>query len=162
MICNKFLVPFYNIASPGFEPGSREPESRILDRYTTGLFYLRKIFIVFRFYGQMAIGVIVFIIVAVIILIWVLVEMKRFRHKFFAWFLIALIILGYISFTFVMTDKDINLNTVSGVLTAGKIYFSWLGSIFGNFKTMTTNAIKMDWSANKTEKVDIDKSLNGE
>jgi hypothetical protein len=103
----------------------------------------------------MAIGVTLIIVLVAIALIWILVEMKRFRHKFFAWFLIALIILGYFSFTFVMKDKDVDLKTSSGLLTAGKIYFSWLGSIFGNVKTMTTNAIKMDWGANKTQTAEI-------
>ena len=54
---SEYLVPFkikpyvrgtrmfqVRIAPPGFEPGSREPESRILDRCTTGLeYYNRKL-----------------------------------------------------------------------------------------------------------------------
>ncbi len=43
-----------------------------------------------------------------------------------------------------MRGKDVNLKTVPGVIDAGKLYLSWLGSIFGNFKTITSNAIKMD------------------
>ena len=107
----------------------------------------------------MALSVAFFIIAAVIILIWVLIEIKRFRHKFFAWFLIILIILGYVSFNLAMKNQNADFKSVSGLLTAGKIYFSWLGSIFGNFKTITTNAIKMNWEANKTEKVDINKAI---
>ena len=104
----------------------------------------------------MAIGVTLFVIIALIVLIWVLIETKRFKHKMFAWFLIGLLLFGYLSFSYVMRNQDVDFGTISGFLTAGKIYFSWLGSIFGNFKSMTTNAIKMNWSVNKTEKVDVD------
>lgn len=99
----------------------------------------------------MAIGVTLLIIGILIAGIWILLEFKRFRHKFFAIFLIALILFSYISFTLVLKGKNVNLKTSSGILQAGKLYFSWLGSIFGNFKTITTNAVKMDWiGQNKT------------
>ncbi len=94
----------------------------------------------------MAIGVTLLIVGILIIAIWVLVELKRFRHKFFAIFLIALILFSYLSFTLILKGKNIDLKTSSGIIQAGKLYFSWLGSIFGNFKTITTNAIKMDWA----------------
>jgi hypothetical protein len=34
------------------------------------------------------------------------------------------------------------------VTEAGRIYLSWLGTIFTNAKSITTNAIKMDWKGN--------------
>ncbi len=72
------------------------------------------------------------------------------RHKIFAIFLIGLILFAYLSFTFVLKDKDIDYSSVSGLVDGTEIYFSWLGSIFGNAKTITTNAIKMDWNSNET------------
>jgi len=102
----------------------------------------------------------ILILAVLIITIWIFIEVKRTRHKLFAWFLIAILIFGFISFAWVIKDKEINYSTVSGMLTVGKIYFSWLGAVISNLGTMTSHAIKMDWSANDTDKVELPKSLN--
>jgi len=97
------------------------------------------------------VSAITFLVIAVLIIaIWVIIEVKRMRHKIFAIFLIALILFGYFSFTFVLRDKNVDYSSFSGILKGTEIYFSWLGSIFGNAKTVTTNAIKMDWGGNKS------------
>ncbi len=99
----------------------------------------------------MAIGVTLLVVAVLIIAIWVIIEIKRFRHKLFAIFLIVLILFTYISFTSVLKGKDINLKSASGLKEAGSLYLSWLGSVFGNLKSITTHAIHMDWShVNKT------------
>ncbi len=98
----------------------------------------------------MAIGVALFVIVILVAAIWLIIEVKRVRHKVFAIFLIALILFTYISFSVVLKGKDINYGSVSGIVTAGKLYLSWLGSMFGNFKSMTTHAVELDWKSNET------------
>ena len=99
----------------------------------------------------MVIGTTLFVIAILIVAIWVVIEIKRFRHKVFAIFLIALILFTYLSFTVVIKKHDVDLKTVPGMIDASKLYFSWLGSVFGNLKSITTSAIKMDWkSANQT------------
>ena len=98
----------------------------------------------------MVIGVTFFVIAILIIAIWVIIEIKRLKHKLFAIFLIALILFTYISFTVTLRGQEIDYTTVSGMMTATKLYVSWLGSLFGNLKTMTTHAIQMDWSGNET------------
>jgi len=62
----------------------------------------------------------------------------------------ALILFTYFSFTATLKGKDLDLKTISGLTTATKLYFTWLGSMFGNLKTITTNAIKMNWKSNET------------
>ena len=96
----------------------------------------------------MAIGITIIIVSVLIIAIWILIEIKRLKHKLFAILLIAIILFTYISFSATIQGNDIDLKTVSGLTKATKLYFSWLGSAFGNMKVLTTNAIKMDWSAN--------------
>jgi len=96
------------------------------------------------------IGVALFVVAVLIIAIYFFVELKRLRHKIFALFLIALILFTYISFTVVIKDKEIDYKTVGGLTSAAKLYFSWLTSIFGNFKSITTHAIDMDWKGNQT------------
>ena len=99
----------------------------------------------------MALGVTIFIIIVLIAVIWITLEFKRARHKMFAVFLIVLILFTYFSFTIAIKGKNVDLTSASGMTKATGLYFSWLGHLFGNLKTVTANAIKMDWSnSNKT------------
>ncbi len=98
----------------------------------------------------MGVGITIFVVAALVIAIWVIVALKRVRHKIFAIFLIGLILFLYFSSTFVFKDKEMDFTTISGLTTASTLYFSFLSSIFGNVKTITTNAIKMDWQGNET------------
>ena len=93
----------------------------------------------------MAIGVTLLIIAVLLIAIWVIFEVKRFRHKLFAILLIGLILFTYISFAAVLKGKDLDLKSAIGIKEAGTLYVSWLGSIFGNLKSITTHAVDMDW-----------------
>ena len=102
----------------------------------------------------------IFIISAIIVAIWVLIEFKRMRHKLFAFFLIGLILFSYLSMIFLFQDQEVDLKTIPGVVGASKLYFSWLGSVLGNFKTITTNAISLDWG-NDEELEDVEKGIFG-
>jgi hypothetical protein len=98
----------------------------------------------------MAVGIALFVVSVLIIAIWLIIELKRFKHKIFAMALIGFILLGYLSFTFVFKDSDVDLKTIDGLITGSKMYGSWLGSTLVNFKSLTTNAIKMDWSSDES------------
>ncbi|MBT4257575.1 hypothetical protein HOD88_00120 [archaeon] len=105
-------------------------------------------------------GVVFLVISALVIVIWVLIEFKRLEHKLFAYFLIGMILVVAASFSVVTSNYDIDYGSASGLMTAGKVYFSWIGSVFGNAKTMTSHAIKLDWEMNESvEQVDLKKSL---
>jgi len=93
----------------------------------------------------MEVGLTFLIIAVAVVGIWVVVEVKRLRHKLFAIFLIALILFGYLSVTFVFRDRALDYHSVSGLVEASGVYMSWLGSSFGNFKSITSHAIKLDW-----------------
>ncbi len=99
----------------------------------------------------MAIGVTILIITSLIAAIWIIIEIKRLKHKLFAIFLIFLVLFGYFSFAFVLKNQDLDLKTVPGLIKAGEIYFSWLGSVLGNMKSLTSYAIKQDWGINESE-----------
>lgn len=99
----------------------------------------------------MAISVIFFIAAIAIFLIWFILEFKRFRHKLLAIFLISLVLFGYFTINSVVLQRnDVDLGSVGGVIAAGKIYLSWLGSIFGNIKSITADAIHLNWSYNSS------------
>jgi hypothetical protein len=97
-------------------------------------------------------GITLFIVAILIIAIWVIIEVKRLRHKIFALFLIALILFTYVSFTVSLRGQDIDMTTVPGVMAASKLYMSWLVSVFNNLKSITTQAISLDWIPNNESK----------
>jgi hypothetical protein len=99
----------------------------------------------------MVINTALFIVAILVIGIWVLIEIKRMRHKVFAIILIALILFSYISASLIFKGQNIDYKTVPGLLQATKIYFSWLGSVFINLKSITTHAVQMNWGVNQTE-----------
>jgi len=92
-------------------------------------------------------GITLFIVAVLIIAIWVVIEVKRLRHKIFALFLIALILFTYISFSVSLKGEDIDMTTIPGAMSASKLYVSWLGSVFHNLKSITTQAIGLDWTS---------------
>ena len=98
----------------------------------------------------MGIGVMIIIIAFIIALIWIFVELRRFKHKFFAILLIGLILFSYFGFAVTLKGKDINYKSIDGLQTVAKLYFIWIGSIFKNLKTITTNAIKLDWKGDSS------------
>jgi len=97
-------------------------------------------------FSDISFGSSFFIVAVLIIAVWVVIEIRRFKHKIFAMFLIALILFLYISGLGVFGGANVDLSSVSGIIDAWKIYFSWLGSAFGNMKTLTANALNLDWS----------------
>lgn len=98
----------------------------------------------------MVIGTTILVIAILIVSIWIIIEIKRFKHKLLAIFLVALILFTYISFVSVIKGKEIDFKSVEGLKEAGGLYLSWLGSVFSNLKTLTVNAVNMDWKANET------------
>ncbi len=100
----------------------------------------------------MTLGVTFLLVSLIAIFIWVSVEVKRMRHKIFAIFLILLLLFGYFSVMVAFKGKEIEIKTLDGFRSAMSIYFSFLSNIGGNLAVLTSNAIKMDWTAeiNKT------------
>ncbi len=88
------------------------------------------------------------VVVALIVLIWLSIEFKRFKHKIIAIFLILLILFTYLSFSAVIRDKNLDLKTFEGMKEAGKLYVLWLGHAFKNIGVITSNAISMNWTVN--------------
>lgn len=94
----------------------------------------------------MEIGVVFIVVLALVVFIWVFIEMKRLKHKIFAIIIIGLILFSYFSFAYVFKGTSINLKTIDGLKDATGLYISWFVYTFKNIKTITINAIKMDWT----------------
>ncbi len=74
-----------------------------------------------------------------------MIEFKRMKHKILALLLVGLIIFTYVTFSISLKDKNIELDTIPGLVSAGKLYFSWLSSLFIKMKAITMYAIGLDW-----------------
>jgi hypothetical protein len=98
----------------------------------------------------MAFGTIILISAILIIAIWMIFGFKRVKYKLLALFLIALILFSIFSFNSAFKGKDFSVNNASDLGKVIKVYFSWLGNIFNNFKAISGQAVKMDWKSNNT------------
>jgi purine-cytosine permease-like protein len=92
----------------------------------------------------------VILIIIILIVIWVFYGLKELKHKSGTFFLIALILFLSFSLYFVFKGKDLTISNFSDLGRLGNLYFAWLGTVFDNIKTVTTEAIKMNWQTNQT------------
>jgi hypothetical protein len=76
------------------------------------------------------------------------IHFRHIKHRITAIAIILLVLFIYATFSAVIHNNSLNLKTASGILAAGKVYFSWLVQAFGNLRELTGNAIKMDWMPN--------------
>jgi 4-amino-4-deoxy-L-arabinose transferase-like glycosyltransferase len=83
----------------------------------------------------------ILIIVVFLIALWVISKIIPFKHKLLTIFLIALIILGYFSFTAAFKGQEVNLTDFKGLMEASTVYFSWIGSAFGNAQMLTSRVV---------------------
>ena len=74
----------------------------------------------------MAISTTFLIVAGLAVIVWLVLETKRLKHKLLAVFLIGLLLLTYFSFGIAVKGKDLDFTSFSGINDAGKLYFSWL------------------------------------
>jgi|TARA_Y100000310_G_scaffold340419_1_gene436136 hypothetical protein len=90
------------------------------------------------------------IIVILIATIFVFVKFKYIKHKLTWIIVLFLILLFYLGFLASTAGQDINFSTFEGSQTGIKLYLAWLGQSFDNMRTITGQAVKLDWGANTT------------
>lgn len=87
-----------------------------------------------------------FVIAVLIVGIWVVIEAKRLNHKILAIVLISLVLIFYFTFTISLRNQNVDLKTIPGIISAGKIYGSWIAGAFSNVKSITAYASKQNWT----------------
>ena len=92
----------------------------------------------------------IIILVALIAGIFVFVKLKYIKHKLSWIIVLVLILLFYIGFLASTAGQDLDFNTFEGSQTAIKLYLTWLGQSFDNLRTLTGQAINLDWGTNST------------
>jgi len=90
------------------------------------------------------------IIVALVLILIIFLKVRTFQHKFYLTLIIVLVLFFYITGSRVIAQNNIDVNSFDGMVSATKVYFSWLGSIFTNTKALVGNAINMDWDSSET------------
>ena|SRR3989338_4042908 len=91
------------------------------------------------------------LIALVVIGLLVVFKFKDVRHKL-GFIIVATLILFLIaSFFQLYSARSLDLTSFDGVVDAGKVYFSWLGSTFRNVADISGYAVKIEWNINSTE-----------
>jgi ABC-type multidrug transport system permease subunit len=90
------------------------------------------------------------IIVLIVSAIFVFVKFKYIKHKLTWIIILFLLLLFYVGFLASTSGQNIDFSSFEGSQTAIKLYLGWLGNSFDNMKTITGNAVNLDWGANTT------------
>ena len=94
------------------------------------------------------IGITLLIVGILIVGIWLVLEIKRLKHRVLAILFIGIILFVYVSGYYVFNGTNIDYGSISGLTEATKLYVGWFFSVGGNFIDITNNIIKMDWKGN--------------
>ena len=103
------------------------------------------------------------IILIIIALLVVLILYAKFSHAKTQWFYKGfgvVVVLFLVSVLYVWLKSGVNLSSYEGFLSLGKTYFNWLGSIAGNFGSITGNVVKHDWGLNSSVGSTINSNVN--
>ena len=88
--------------------------------------------------------VVAFIVVAVLVIIKLANEKQAIAVKIMV---IAFVFL-VISASFVVIRNNLDVKSFDGIVTAGKVYFSWLGTVAKNVVQVSGYAVHQNWGVN--------------
>ncbi len=80
----------------------------------------------------------------------VLFKAKELKHRLGLLVIAFLAIFLFLSVYQVYSTNSLDLSTFSGIVQAGKVYFSWLGTIFHNAGKVSSFAVQQDWGVNSS------------
>ena len=89
----------------------------------------------------------ILVIAILVVVAVILIKMNHFRHKITIIAVLVFALFLYSTVTIVNKTNEFDLTSTEGFFDASKVYLGWLGNGFGNLKTLTGNAVKMDWSS---------------
>lgn len=91
-----------------------------------------------------------FLIGAILVVLFIGFKFKEARHKIGLISSLFLLMFFLISFGQVYLTNDLDLSNFDGLVEAGKLYFSWLGSFANNVVKVTSYVVQQDWVGNST------------
>ena len=90
------------------------------------------------------------IIIAIVLVLLVAFKFKEIKHKFGLVLIAVVLVFLVLSFMQVYSSTGEDLKSFDGISKIVKVYFSWLGSLFGNMGKIAGYAIHQDWGVNAT------------
>jgi len=73
-------------------------------------------------------------------------KMNHLRHRIWILALVFLALFLYTSAAIVYNENELTFDSMEGIFSSIKIYIGWLGNGFQNLKTLSGNAINLDWT----------------
>ena len=98
------------------------------------------------------------IIAALVILAFLFLRVRHLKNRVYLLILILAILFVYVTASRVLASHNLDWKSVSDIGKAVKLYFSWLGSTAGNFKTIAGNAVNLDWKINNESLQEMEKT----
>jgi uncharacterized membrane protein len=98
----------------------------------------------------MEISFILLIVLGIAAIIYISLGIKSHQHKGVAIFLILLFLVAIYGFKVTFGNTNVQIRNIQDVKDAIGLYFSWFGNLFSNLKTISTNAVNLDWEGNQT------------
>lgn len=96
-------------------------------------------------------------IIAVVVIVLAMLYINGYQNKFqsfygkvFNFVVVVALLFGALSIGYVYFKADPDLGNFDGVVQFVRLYFSWLGSLFGNAQSVTGFAVQQDWGGNLT------------
>lgn len=90
------------------------------------------------------------IVLAAVLAILFIAKLSHLKHKLSIIALIGFVLIVMLTFMKVANTNSLDVGSTSGFFSGVKLYFSWLGNAFNNFKVLTGNVVRMDWFSNST------------
>ncbi len=91
------------------------------------------------------------LIIAILsVLLYIFISFKHLKQRYVAILIVTFLLFFYVSYSRVTEDKDVDYTSIAGLEKGARLYFTWLSQVFNNFRSITGNVIRMDWSNNET------------
>ena len=89
-----------------------------------------------------------FMFVVIILIVYVVLKVVLKKQAVATRLALYLFVMVMLTVGYVYMSSDSEIKTVKDVFNFGGVYFSWIGSVFHNFRSLTANAVQEDWSIN--------------
>ena len=90
------------------------------------------------------------IVITALIALVIIIKATEVRHHLVYKILGVIAIILAISFIYVWVKSGVSLANYEGFISFGKTYYSWLSSLFGNAKGITSYAAEQGWGLNSS------------
>ncbi len=91
------------------------------------------------------------LIIGVLIAILFFVKLTNKGQNVWSYLIVAGMIFLVVTLLYATTLPGVSLMSFEGFVDFSKIYFSWLGKLFGNVATITGRALELDWRVGLNE-----------